>query len=264
MPAFNVMNESRVGGIQKCLSLGEMDSILIPSKEIKRRKSARDIARKNYEAELSRESFLNYISYFRIVIFGSARIKSDTPDYNFTRKLTQTLVEEFGADIVHGGGPGIMEAAAKGLLDANRSGVKNHGFSITLPFEEQPNPDIHFVHHYDFFGPRITDFYQQSHASYTGKGGIGSFTELFMGIQMKQVKHLESGYPLLAHPLYEKSLRAFYEQAYTAQLEAGETPLVSQGDIDLLTFTDDLQVIVDEFRKAYELWKVIRSKIKIS
>ena len=54
--------------------------------------------------------------YFRVSIFGSARIKKSTDEYiqvyNLAKKLAQNK-----ADIVTGGGPGLMEAANAGAKD---------------------------------------------------------------------------------------------------------------------------------------------------
>ena len=51
--------------------------------------------------------------FYRVCIFGSARIKPDTKEYNDVVELAKLLAWE-GIDILTGGGPGLMEAANKG------------------------------------------------------------------------------------------------------------------------------------------------------
>ena len=70
--------------------------------------------------------------YYRVSIFGSARIKKDTNDYNQVYDLARKLAQN-KADIVTGGGPGLMEAANSGAKDGS-SDSKSFGLHIDLPF----------------------------------------------------------------------------------------------------------------------------------
>ena len=54
--------------------------------------------------------------YFRVSIFGSARIESDSKEYKKVYNLAKELASN-GADIVTGGGPGLMEAANAGAKE---------------------------------------------------------------------------------------------------------------------------------------------------
>ena len=51
--------------------------------------------------------------YFRVCIFGSARIEPESKEYKKVYRLARELASN-GADIVTGGGPGLMEAANAG------------------------------------------------------------------------------------------------------------------------------------------------------
>ena len=51
--------------------------------------------------------------YYRVSIFGSARLKPDTDEYQEVYELAKKLAKN-KVDIVTGGGPGLMEAANAG------------------------------------------------------------------------------------------------------------------------------------------------------
>ena len=53
------------------------------------------------------------LRFYRVAVFGSARLKSGDQEYLDVRRLASVLTE-MGCDIVTGGGPGLMEAANEG------------------------------------------------------------------------------------------------------------------------------------------------------
>ena len=53
------------------------------------------------------------LHFYRVAVFGSARLKAEDPEYRDVRELASRLTE-IGCDIVTGGGPGLMEAANEG------------------------------------------------------------------------------------------------------------------------------------------------------
>src|SRR5882762_11778604 len=73
-----------------------------------------------------------------VSIFGSARTRSDDPDYEAARE-TAALLARAGFSVITGGGPGIMEAANRGAFEA---GGRSIGCNIRLPFEQKPNPYV--------------------------------------------------------------------------------------------------------------------------
>ena len=68
--------------------------------------------------------------YFRVSIFGSARIKANTKEYAQVYELAKKLAQN-KTDIVTGGGPGLMEAANAGSKDGG-SKTKSFGLHIDL------------------------------------------------------------------------------------------------------------------------------------
>ena len=59
---------------------------------------------------------------FGVSIFGSARTPRDNPYYLSAYDIAGRLARE-GYSIITGGGPGIMEAANKGALDAGATSI---------------------------------------------------------------------------------------------------------------------------------------------
>ena len=126
--------------------------------------------------------------YYRVSIFGSARIKKNTNEYNqvyeLAKKLTQNKV-----DIVTGGGPGLMEAANVGAKEGSPDS-KSFGLHIDLPFETTPNEHLDVTFHHKKFSSRLDEFMRISHAVVVTPGGIGTILELLYTWQLIQVDHI--------------------------------------------------------------------------
>lgn len=127
--------------------------------------------------------------FFRVCIFGSARISSSSPFYGQVYDLAKELAQR-GIDIVTGGGPGLMEAANKGAKDGcNLS--RSIGLPIELPFETDANSHLDVKHHHKRFSSRLDEFMRISHAVVITAGGIGTLLEMFYTWQLMQVGHIK-------------------------------------------------------------------------
>ena len=104
--------------------------------------------------------------------------------YEEARELARLLTEwvrQLGTDeaflVCSGGGPGIMEAANRGALEA---GGRSVGLNISLPFEQEPNPyiteELNFEFHYFFM--RKLWFVQLACATVIFPGGFGTLDEM--------------------------------------------------------------------------------------
>jgi uncharacterized protein (TIGR00730 family) len=89
--------------------------------------------------------------------------------------------------ITTGGGPGIMEAANRGAMDA---GAPSIGFNIDLPEEQPPNPYTTPEHSFSFryFAVRKMHFAIRANALAIFPGGFGTMDELFEILTLKQTR----------------------------------------------------------------------------
>ena len=126
--------------------------------------------------------------YYRVSIFGSARIKKNTNEYNQVYELAKKLAQN-KADIVTGGGPGLMEAANVGAKEGSPDS-KSFGLHIDLPFETTPNEHLDVTFHHKKFSSRLDEFMRISNAVVVTPGGIGTILELMYAWQLIQVDHI--------------------------------------------------------------------------
>ena len=126
--------------------------------------------------------------YYRVSIFGSARIKKNTKEYKQVYELAKKLAQN-KTDIVTGGGPGLMEAANVGAKEGSPDS-KSFGLHIDLPFETTPNEHLDVTFHHKKFSSRLDEFMRISHAVVVTPGGIGTILELLYTWQLIQVDHI--------------------------------------------------------------------------
>ncbi len=142
-----------------------------------------------------------------------------TPDENGMRQFV----------VCSGGGPSIMEAANRGADDA---GCESIGLNIVLPHEQAPNryvtPRLSFQFHY--FALRKMHFLLRARAVAVFPGGFGTLDEMFELLTLMQTGKTKR-MPVLLYG------REFWNRVidFSALAEEG---VISQGDIDLLTFVE--------------------------
>jgi uncharacterized protein (TIGR00730 family) len=160
-----------------------------------RRKHLDDRLRVLHERALVLERELQLLEdprFYRTCIFGSARIKPDSPIYGQVTELARLLASH-GIDILTGGGPGLMEAANLGAQQGKKEAdnrIRSYGLSIQLDFEPVPNKHLDMKRHHMKFSSRLDDFMRLSHSIIVTPGGVGTLLELYFSWQLIQVKHL--------------------------------------------------------------------------
>ncbi len=110
-----------------------------------------------------------------VSIFGSARIRPDSPYYALSESLGACLAQA-GYPVIAGGGPGIMEAANKGAFQAGGTSI---GLNIHLPHETRSNEYQTHSLYFDYFYSRKATFFMHSAAYVALPGGWGTMDEIF-------------------------------------------------------------------------------------
>ncbi len=110
-----------------------------------------------------------------ITVFGSARTKPNNKFYQMARRASYLLGKK-GYTIITGGGPGIMEAANRGAMEA---GAESVGLNIQLPSEQILNKYVKKSLGFHYFFTRKTMLTAPSHAFLYYPGGFGTLDEFF-------------------------------------------------------------------------------------
>ena len=166
-----------------------------------------------------------------VTIFGSARLPSTDAYYQAARKLARDLAGNKLA-IITGGGPGIMEAANWGAAEAQGKSV---GLNIELPFEQQGNRYANVPLRFHYFFSRKVCFVKYSIGFIFMPGGFGTLDEFFEVVTLVQT-HRIPGFPLI---LFGRDYWSGLVEWARATLERNK--MISPGDLDLMTITDDTQ-----------------------
>ena len=122
-----------------------------------------------------------------VAVFGSARTKPGTEDYENARAMGCALAKA-GYDVITGGGPGDMEAANRGAREANGNSV---GLCIELPHEKHANPYLTHTLSFKYFFVRKVMFVKHSRAFVVMPGGFGTLDELFEAVTLVQTKKIK-------------------------------------------------------------------------
>src|SRR5436309_2655632 len=117
-----------------------------------------------------------------VAIFGSARTKENDPMYQAARELAERLAKA-GFAIITGGGPGIMEAANRGVREAGGLSI---GCNIELPHEQSTNPYVDVSINFRYFFCRKTMFMKYAEGFVLFPGGFGTLDELFEALTLIQ------------------------------------------------------------------------------
>lgn len=179
-----------------------------------------------------------------VSVFGSARTKPDSADYELAVEIGERLVEA-GFAVITGGGPGIMEAGNKGAYNGGGLSV---GLGIELPFEQRMNEYVDIDIEFQYFFVRKTMFVKYAQAFVVLPGGFGTLDELFEAVTLVQTKKVTRFPIVLVGTRFWGGLMDWIRDTL---LPTGK---ISSADPDLLHLTDDPAEVVRIITQAREAW----------
>ncbi len=162
-----------------------------------------------------------------------ARYYNDAEE--LARRMTEwskSLDSSYRFVISSGGGPGMMEAANKGAMEAGGMSI---GLNISLPMEQFSNsyitPELNFEFHYFFM--RKFWFIYLAKALVIFPGGYGTLDELFETLTLIQTEKVKKEMPIV---IYGKE---YWDQIINldALVKYGA---IRKADLDLVKFCDSV------------------------
>jgi uncharacterized protein (TIGR00730 family) len=126
-----------------------------------------------------------------ILVMGSTRASRRHPHYAVAREFGRLVAADGRAALMTGGGPGIMEAANRGALEAGGISI---GLNIQLPIAQAPNRYLTrgLSLSFRYFALRKLHFLLRARAMVAFPGGYGTFDELFETLTLVQTRKVRA------------------------------------------------------------------------
>jgi len=170
-----------------------------------------------------------------VSVFGSARTLVADPIYAQAVECGRQLVEaEFA--VITGGGPGVMEAANKGAIEAGGTSV---GLNIALPMEQRPNPYQNVELDFRYFFVRKVMFVKYARAFIIFPGGFGTMDEFFESLTLMQTLKIVPFPVVLIGKSFWSGLLDWMRSTLDEKFHT-----ISPEDMDLFSVTDDVSEAV--------------------
>jgi uncharacterized protein (TIGR00730 family) len=116
--------------------------------------------------------------------------------------------------VITGGGPGIMEAANKGAMEAGGLSI---GLNIDLPQEQAPNPYLGKLLNFRYFFVRKVMFVKYAVGFVIAPGGFGTLDELFEATTLVQTHRIRPFPVILLDSAYWQGLLDWLRSVVVAQ-----------------------------------------------
>lgn len=171
------------GGHNEHLIADIIESALKMLRDVEDRGDVRVVQTAIRELRYAFRLFEPYADRRKVSIFGSARTRTNSPEYQLAVEFGRKI-SEAGFMVITGAGGGIMHAGHEG------AGAENSfGANIRLPWEQQANPiierDKKLVTFRYFFTRKLT-FIRHSDAIVLFPGGFGTLDEGYEALTLMQ------------------------------------------------------------------------------
>ncbi|MDY7108105.1 MAG: TIGR00730 family Rossman fold protein [Planctomycetota bacterium] len=165
-----------------------------------------------------------------VSVFGSSRISSSDKYFKLAETCGRRLAEA-GFAVITGGGPGVMEAANKGALEAGGTSI---GLNIALPMEQLPNHYQNVELDFRYFFVRKVCFVKYARGFLIFPGGFGTMDEFFESLTLIQTAKTAPFPVVLMGSDYWKGLLDWIR---SVMLEKHDH--IGEDDLGLFHLTDD-------------------------
>lgn len=177
-----------------------------------------------------------------VTIFGSARVRPESPYYMLTEQ-TARLLSDSGFSVISGGGPGIMEAANKGAFFGKSPSV---GLNIQLPHEQKNNPYQDISQTFRHFFARKYMFVRFASAYVVMPGGFGTLDELMEALTLIQTGKGRKIPLILVCSEFWGGMITWFKERLVAE------GMVDPEDMNLIQLIDEPEKVVEAIFKHYE------------
>ena len=178
-----------------------------------------------------------------VSIFGSARVRPDSPYYQLTERI-ERLLSDSGFSVISGGGPGVMEAANKGAFDGKSPSI---GLNIQLPMEQKSNPYQDISQSFRHFFARKYMFVRFAAAYVVMPGGFGTLDELLEALTLIQTGKSPRMPLILVGDGFWNGLLDWLRARLVTE------GMINPEDMDLIQIIDDPEQIVKAIFDHYEM-----------
>ncbi len=169
-----------------------------------------------------------------VSVFGSARLGEGHPAYQLARRVGAALAQA-GYAVITGGGPGLMEGANRGALEAGGTSV---GLGIELPFETGLNDYVDLGVNFRYFFARKTMFVKYAEGFVVLPGGWGTLDELFEALTLVQTRKITAFPVVLVGTDYWAGMLDWMRSTLA------EWGTIDEADVARLFVTDDVDEAV--------------------
>ncbi len=185
-----------------------------------------------------------------VTIYGSARLRVEDELYAQTEEIANRL-GQMGCTIITGGGPGVMDAANKGALNA---GAKSIGLNIDLPEEQVFNPYTTKSIRFNHFFVRKVMLVKYATAFIIMPGGLGTLDELTEVLTLMQTHKIRPFPVLLFNSQYWEGFLNWLKSSVLVR------EFVSESDLNLLRVCDHIDEIIEAVQRWYIKQEIVGKK----
>ncbi|MBU1164389.1 TIGR00730 family Rossman fold protein [Patescibacteria group bacterium] len=186
--------------------------------------------------------------------FGTARCRKETKIYKEATKLAKELAK-MGFAIITGGGPGIMEAANKGAVEAKGDSV---GLNIQLPNEQRINPYVKESRAFHYFFTRKVMLSYASEVYIFFPGGFGTLDELYEILTLIQTRKIcKIPVILVDKDFWQPLVEWMYGRLYR------QDKAIDKEDLNLFKVVDNADEALKLIKKVIKSKKLVASETPI-